>query len=285
MERLKGSSSINPSRVDDAISEMDEVSRARRLCDGTDVQAELLETSLSKRLNAISQHLHVAMRTHSRQAHEEVAVALLENARLSIGYHKHTLRELESLRPDIARIGTVGAPAAPATPVRAAPPPLPSQPAPQPPMMPNVAQNMGRGYTSPPRAPPSMDGSKSMFLPPPSQGPIQRPNSADPPGMRQDPLGGASMQGHPNHPNSSAPMYHGGGGYPQGPHGGRVLPSGQVPPGYPAQGGMMAQSMVLPGHHGGQAYPGQAGRAQTVGRAGARRLDERQAAKLLAGGF
>ena len=41
----------------------------------------------------------------------------------------------------------------------------------------------------------------------------------------------------------------------------------------------MVQSMVLPN----QGPPGQ--RAQTMGRAGARRLDERQAAKLLAGGF
>ena len=44
-------------------------------------------------------------------------------------------------------------------------------------------------------------------------------------------------------------------------------------------GGGMAQSMVLSN----QGHPGQ--RAQTMGRAGARRLDERQAAKLLAGGF
>ncbi len=42
-------------------------------------------------------------------------------------------------------------------------------------------------------------------------------------------------------------------------------------------GGQMAQSMVLPG--------GQGQRAQTVGRNGPKRLDERQAAKLLAGGF
>lgn len=45
--------------------------------------------------------------------------------------------------------------------------------------------------------------------------------------------------------------------------------SGQVAP-------TMVQSMML---------PGQAGRAQTVGRAGGKRLDERQAAKMLAGGF
>jgi len=47
---------------------------------------------------------------------------------------------------------------------------------------------------------------------------------------------------------------------------------------YPLGGGM-AQSMMLPN----QGQPGQ--RAQTLARAGARRLDEGQAAKLLAGGF
>lgn len=44
-------------------------------------------------------------------------------------------------------------------------------------------------------------------------------------------------------------------------------------------GGGMAQSMMLAN----QGPPGQ--QAQTLGRAGAKRLDERQAAKLLAGGF
>jgi len=42
----------------------------------------------------------------------------------------------------------------------------------------------------------------------------------------------------------------------------------------------VAQSMMLPPHQNGQARP-----AQTTGRAQGRRLDERQAAKMLAGGF
>ena len=44
-------------------------------------------------------------------------------------------------------------------------------------------------------------------------------------------------------------------------------------------GSGMAQSMMLPN----QGHSGQ--KAQTLGRAGAKRLDERHAAKLLAGGF
>ncbi|WVF66507.1 hypothetical protein IAT40_001247 [Kwoniella sp. CBS 6097] len=92
LERLKGSSKIDPARVDDAIHEMQE--------------ADALETSLSSRLNAISSNLHLAIRTHSRHAHEDVAVALLEAARMSVMYHKQSLRELEALKPDLARVGT-----------------------------------------------------------------------------------------------------------------------------------------------------------------------------------
>jgi hypothetical protein len=43
----------------------------------------------------------------------------------------------------------------------------------------------------------------------------------------------------------------------------------------------VAQSMMLPPHQNGQPRPG----AQTMGRTQGRRLDERQAAKMLAGGF
>jgi len=46
------------------------------------------------------------------------------------------------------------------------------------------------------------------------------------------------------------------------------------------QGQNVAQSMMLPPHQNGQARP-----AQTMGRTQGRRLDERQAAKMLAGGF
>ncbi len=67
-----------------------------------------LEKSLNGRLNAMSTNLHVALRAHSRQAHEDVALALLENARLSVGFHKHVLRELEAVRPEVARIGKLG---------------------------------------------------------------------------------------------------------------------------------------------------------------------------------
>ncbi|ORY23260.1 hypothetical protein BCR39DRAFT_549535 [Naematelia encephala] len=228
VERLKGSSSINPMKVDDAISEMHD--------------AEKVESRLTNHLQAISQNLHQALKSHSRAAHEDVALALLENARLTVGFHKHALRELEALRSDIARIGTasssVAATTTTATTPSYAPPPPVSNPyttayAPPPTTGPPPSILPARPYhASPPRAPP-METSKSMFLPPQTQPNIPRPNSAEPT-RPADPL------------------------------------AGQTPG--------MAQSMMLPGQS-------QAQRAQTMGRAQARRLDERQAAKLLAGGF
>ncbi|WRT63179.1 uncharacterized protein IL334_000082 [Kwoniella shivajii] len=92
VERLKGSSKIDPVKVDDALHEMEE--------------ANTLETSLSNRLNAISQNLHLAIRSHSKHAHEDITIALLEASRMSVMYHKQHLRELESLKPDLNKIGT-----------------------------------------------------------------------------------------------------------------------------------------------------------------------------------
>ena len=178
-------------------------------------QADALEKDLTSRLNAISRNLHNALRSHSRQTHDDVSLALLENARLTINFHKHTLRELEALKPDISRIGSTG----PVLPVSAPLPPPPSM--------------TSRTYTTPTaaRPPPPLlpvgaaGGSvaQSMVLPPPTVEQI-RPGSADPLG---------------------------------------------VPGGVRAGGPNMAQSMMLPGQR----------------KPAPRRLDERQAAKLLSGGF
>ncbi|KAK8844778.1 hypothetical protein IAR55_006628 [Kwoniella newhampshirensis] len=215
-------------------------------------KANALETSLSNKVSAISAHLHQALRAHSRHAHEDVAVSLLEAARMSVMYHKHTLRELEALRPDLARIGAMGP---------LPPPPLAAQqtptrtPAPLPPQPPMIPPMIPRGYQAPlppptasarPPPPPPMDTSKSMFLPGQSQG-LPRPQSAGPPQLPHQaagPILGAS--------------------------------SGTFDPlGGQAQ---MTQSMMLPGQNQGQ-------RGGQMGRGPTRRLDERQAAKLLAGGF
>nr|XP_031862031.1 uncharacterized protein CI109_002444 [Kwoniella shandongensis]KAA5529103.1 hypothetical protein CI109_002444 [Kwoniella shandongensis] len=241
VERLKGSSSINQAKVDDALSEMQE--------------ANALETAISSKVSAISAHLHQALRAHSRHAHEDVAVSLLEAARMSVMYHKHTLRELEALRPDLARVGVAGPLPPPplsvqSTPTRASAS-LPSQP-------PQVPSSAPRGYQAPlppstssarPPPPPTMDTSKSMFLP--GQNGHPRPQSVGslPPQISQH----ATM----NAPNP-------------GMSGGTFDPLGGQT--------QMTQSMVLPGSNQGQ-------RGGPVGRGPTRRLDERQAAKLLAGGF
>ncbi|OXG96290.1 vacuolar protein sorting-associated protein vps17 [Cryptococcus neoformans A2-102-5] len=96
LERLKASSNINPAKVDDAISEMQE--------------ADSLEQSLSHRVTAISQNLHHSLRAHSRHAHEDIAISLMEAARMSAIYHKQALRELESLRADIGKVAPGAAP-------------------------------------------------------------------------------------------------------------------------------------------------------------------------------
>ncbi|ORX35138.1 hypothetical protein BD324DRAFT_634023 [Kockovaella imperatae] len=241
VERLRGASNINPMKVDDAISEMEE--------------ANTLEGEYQGRLNAISRHLHVALRAHSRQTHEDVALALLENARLTVGFHKHALRELEALQPDFTRIGTNNAP-----PISNTASSIHQRP--QLPTAPTVPSTMGRagdprlsvesdrmsarqgsspGLLGHVQAP-AMDGSKSMFLP-----------SQPPPPI--------SSSGLPARPGSTGPS--------MSTH---TDPLAGMPP-----GAHMAQSMMLPGQS--------AQRSQTLGRAQGRRLDERQAAKMLAGGF
>jgi hypothetical protein len=165
-------------------------------------------------------------------------VALLENARLSIGYHRHLLRELEALRPDLAKIGT----GAPISTISTTAPITPSKPTTQQP--PQMAGS--RPYTSPPRQNQDL-GSKSMFLP--AQQGSGGPMAAPPPSMgSRDPLASQSQ--------------------------------GQ------GQGQGMAQSMMLPPHQNGQPRFGQGqAQGQPQGRQQGRRLDERQAAKMLAGGF
>ncbi|KAL7421910.1 Vacuolar protein sorting-associated protein 17 [Cryptotrichosporon argae] len=279
VERLKGSSNISASKVDDAIDEMKD--------------AVALEEALGDRVRAMSTSLRTSLGTHSANAHEDVAVALLEHARMSIIYHRQTLRELEALRPDVAR---VGAPVAAAT--AAAPPPRsaaalssaaasaagspiahapyspyassssslgggppsarPGQPhvaqpqaqAPQTPShQPQPSMNPSRPYQPPPGT--ATGTSQSMFLPAQTHDAVGRPHSAGPLGA---PYGGQPTA--PLLPGQAQAQAQAQGQGPYQPHPG------------------MAQSMLLPGQ-----------RAQTLGRAQAKRLDERKAAKLLAGGF
>ncbi|TXT13152.1 hypothetical protein VHUM_01553 [Vanrija humicola] len=211
VERLKGSSNINPTKVDDAIAEMEE--------------ANALDNRLTSHINNISANLHSALRAHSRNAHEDIAVSLLEHARMSIIFNRQVLRELEALRPDLQRIGTTAVP----PPAHVANAAHHSQHTASP-----QAHQAGGG----PLAAPAPAGSQSMFLPAPGAD-VPRPHSA----------GGAAPGAPPAPPGPVDPLT-----------------------GLPVNN--MAQSMILPGNRGGAPV-----------RPPARRLDERKAAKLLAGGF
>lgn len=90
IERLKNSSSIKAERVDDALDELED--------------AKKYETLLAQRLQNISSTLQPSLRTHSRNAHEDVFAALLDHARSSLLYERQVLKELELLRPELAGI-------------------------------------------------------------------------------------------------------------------------------------------------------------------------------------
>lgn len=107
IERLKASSNIRPERVDEALEDMEEVSRCvLAICaflhaDHRLIQANKYEQVLARRAEGISQNLHVALQTHNRLANDDITAALVEHARSSIMYERQHLRELEALRNDV----------------------------------------------------------------------------------------------------------------------------------------------------------------------------------------
>ncbi|WWC67336.1 uncharacterized protein I206_101244 [Kwoniella pini CBS 10737] len=343
VERLKGSSKIDPVKVDDALHEMEE--------------ANALETSLSNRLNAISQNLHLSIRTHSRHAHEDITVALLEAAKMSVMYHKQHLRELEALKPDLAKIGT-SAPVS-ATPksvnitpkrtnvglppvqsqitsqvqVRRSqaaqqnndPPPLAGMPqgfAPVPTVVPPIIPPANRPIANVPHQPPQsayQQGPSRQQQPPynqqrpqpqysqqppysqnqpsfPQQGPSQGQNQSYP--HQQMPYQGFPQQNQPGQQGHSQPQgynYMNGtqsmflpnpnnrNGQISGNVSGPVVdPLGGRGPYQNSGSGGLSQSVMLPPHQ--RAGTPNSQNSGTMGRGG-KKLDERQAARMLAGGF
>lgn len=65
------------------------------------VQATKHETLLAKRLTDISRDLQPSLRTHSRNAHQDIIAALIEHARTNLLYEKQLLKELEVVRPEL----------------------------------------------------------------------------------------------------------------------------------------------------------------------------------------
>ncbi|KAF9247413.1 Vps5 C terminal like-domain-containing protein [Melanogaster broomeanus] len=96
IERLKASGNIRPERVDDALEEMEEANK--------------YEQVLAQRANGISQNLHRAMATHTKNVADDVTAALIEHARSAIMYEKQLLRELESLKTDVSNANQKVAP-------------------------------------------------------------------------------------------------------------------------------------------------------------------------------
>ncbi|KAH9077026.1 hypothetical protein EDB83DRAFT_2644043 [Lactarius deliciosus] len=88
IERLKASANIRPEKVDEALEDLEEANKYEQI--------------LVRRADGISQNLHRALQTHERIVTDDVTTALIEYTRSSIMYERQLLRELESLRPDVA---------------------------------------------------------------------------------------------------------------------------------------------------------------------------------------
>lgn len=69
-------------------------------------QANKYEQVLVRRADGISQNLHRSLQTHKRLVTDDIATALIEYTRSTIMYERQLLRELESLRPDVATSNT-----------------------------------------------------------------------------------------------------------------------------------------------------------------------------------
>lgn len=255
IERLKASSNIRPDKVDEALEDMEEANKVEQL--------------YQRRVEGISENLHNALRTHARHAHEDITHTLIEHARASIHYGRGRLRELETLRPDIARAAG-SAQSVPAPNGRGAVPPPLRGPLIQPPLGPNSAPSSGPPS---PRVqvnrPPMQQPQPSPYTIPAVASPHLHPSSAGPstpvPGpisAAVDPLAGIvrPQSATPTHMHSPLPTQP-----PLGPPGtsGSSAPGTPVPSQVPTH--PLAKSMYVQPTH--------------------RRLDAREAAAKLANMF
>ncbi|KAF8580603.1 hypothetical protein K439DRAFT_1356546 [Ramaria rubella] len=188
IERLKASSNIRPDRVDEALEEMEEANKYEQL--------------VARRVDGISQNLHRALHRHSRISQEDVTLALVEHARSTIMYEKQLLRELEALRPDFSNAAKKAPlpppmkappptrpltpphtrPTAPQAPIQVppcAPLPAPARAAPLQAPLPVTSPGAGPSTPRPPLAPARIDGTKSMFINPPTD-PLVSPGPTSP---------------------------------------------------------------------------------------------------------
>ncbi|KAI0053731.1 hypothetical protein FA95DRAFT_1552239 [Auriscalpium vulgare] len=124
IERLKASSNIRPEKVDEALEELEEANK--------------YEQTLVKRADGISQNLHRSLQTHRRLVTDDITTALIEHTRSSIMYERQLLRELETLRPDVAQSNAKHLPKANGVPKPTVIPPLEDFNKPPPPPEPTL---------------------------------------------------------------------------------------------------------------------------------------------------
>lgn len=184
-------------------------------------QAQQIENILARRVNGISQNLHRAIISHSKNAHDDITANLIEHARASLIHERSMKRELEAIRADVRAIGQPRAivPQTSTTPhvrrttsiepiVSLASPPLPGSPTTTGPTSPSVSgsaahsgppgSNMPTTPIGPsPVAPAAVgntnggrpaDGTQSMIIPPPATPPAPRSMTGTPAPTGGDPL-------------------------------------------------------------------------------------------------
>ncbi|KAH9977635.1 hypothetical protein BGW80DRAFT_1283403 [Lactifluus volemus] len=195
IERLKASTNIRPEKVDEALEDLEEANKYEQI--------------LVRRADGISQNLHRALQNHWRLVTDDITTALIEYTRSSIMYERQLLRELESLRPDVATSNAKVAPRTNGIPKPIIippleddfkPPPPPAEPSPFPKRGPVPASSIppslasGRPSvihrTEPPLGGRFVDGTKSMFIQPSSTqaegsasgslSSVPRPSNTDP---------------------------------------------------------------------------------------------------------
>lgn len=146
-----------------------------------------------RRADGISQNLHRALQTHRSLVTDDITTALIEYTRSSIVYERQLLRELESLRPDIANSNAKVAPKPNGTPKPTVIPPLEDDSKPSQPAVPGPSLTHGRpsAPSIPPSAVSGRPGISQASVPQssfagPSKPPVAAPQSLRPPVASQN---------------------------------------------------------------------------------------------------
>jgi len=156
-------------------------------------KANKYEQILVRRADGISQNLHRALQTHRSLVTDDISTALIEYTRSSIVYERQLLRELESLRPDIASSNAKVAPKPNGIPKPTVIPPLEDDSNPSRPAVPGPSLTHGRAPAPsiPSSAVSGRPGINQPSVPQspiagPSKPPVAAPRSLRPPVASQN---------------------------------------------------------------------------------------------------